>query len=181
MCTYDAQQLRLTVKAPKGEISVSELDVFGPTGDNIELGATEDGVPAIGRLTADYVYDESTGAAIPAGSILFTGTYKGNPAYNVVMVYDENGNVVGNVDAEGNILSEQIILAPVPEEGELGETSDGRWIYWLTPDQLPQQLPTQVRAELYRVDNALTNEGQRLVSDTLPVCLPDSLPDITIQ
>ena len=115
------------------------------------------------------------------GSILFTGTYKGNPAYNVVMVYDENGNVVGNVDAEGNILSEQIILAPVPEEGELGETSDGRWIYWLTPDQLPQQLPTQVRAELYRVDNALTNEGQRLVSDTLPVRLPDSLPDITIQ
>lgn len=181
VCTYDAQQLRLTVKAPKGEISVSELDVFGPTGDNIELGATEDGVPAIGRLTADYVYDESTGAAIPAGSILFTGTYKGNPAYNVVMVYDENGNVVGNVDAEGNILSEQIILAPVPEEGELGETSDGRWIYWLTPDQLPQQLPTQVRAELYRVDNALTNEGQRLVSDTLPVRLPDSLPDITIQ
>ena len=181
VCTYDAQQLRLTVKAPKGEISVSELDVFGPTGDNIELGATEDGVPAIGRLTADYVYDESTGAAIPAGSILFTGTYKGNPACNVVMVYDENGNVVGNVDAEGNILSEQIILAPVPEEGELGETSDGRWIYWLTPDQLPQQLPTQVRAELYRVDNALTNEGQRLVSDTLPVRLPDSLPDITIQ
>ena len=181
VCTYDAQQLRLTVKAPKGEISVSELDVFGPTGDNIELGATEDGVPAIGRLTADYVYDESAGAAIPAGSILFTGTYKGNPACNVVMVYDENGNVVGNVDAEGNILSEQIILAPVPEEGELGETSDGRWIYWLTPDQLPQQLPTQVRAELYRVDNALTNEGQRLVSDALPVRLPDSLPDITIQ
>ena len=37
------------------------------------------------------------------------------------MVYDEAGNVVANIDAEGNILSEQIILAPVPEEGELGE------------------------------------------------------------
>lgn len=181
VCTYDAQQLRLTVKSPKGEVSVSELDVFGPTGDNIELSATEDGVPAIGRLTADYVYDKETGASIPAGSILFMGTYKGNPAYNVVMVYDEAGNVVGNIDAEGNILSEQIILAPVPEEGELGETSDGRWIYWLTPDQLPQQLSTQVRTELYRVDNALTNEGQRLVSDTLPVRLPDQLPDITIE
>lgn len=181
VCTYDAQQLRLTVKAPRGTVSVSELDVFGPTGDNIEIGTTEDGVPGIGRLTSDYVYDKSTGAAIPAGSIVFTGVYKGNPAYNVVMVYDEAGNVVGNVDADGNILSEQIILAPVPDEGELGETTEGRWIYWLEPNQLPSALPGQVRAELYRVDNAMTNEGQRLVSDTLPVHVPSELPDITIQ
>ena len=26
---------------------------------------------------------------IPAGSIIFTGEYKGNPAYNVVLLYDE--------------------------------------------------------------------------------------------
>ncbi|MCR0191447.1 hypothetical protein MKC78_08190 [[Clostridium] innocuum] len=43
-----------------------------------------------------------------------------------------------------------------------------------------EQLPEKVRAELYRVDNALTNEGQRLVSDTLLVKIPEILPEITL-
>ena len=42
------------------------------------------------------------------------------------------------------------------------------------------ELPKQVRAELYRVDNALTNEGQRLVSDSLPGKVPDNLPDVEL-
>ena len=43
------------------------------------------------------------------------------------------------------------------------------------------QLPTQVRAELYRVDNALTNEGQRLTSDSLFASLPEYLPEIELH
>ena len=43
-----------------------------------------------------------------------------------------------------------------------------------------EQLPEKVRAELYRVDNALTNEGQRLVSDTLLVKIPEILLEITL-
>ena len=43
-----------------------------------------------------------------------------------------------------------------------------------------QSLPDSVRAELYRVDNAITNEGQRLTADTLLVELPEELPTITI-
>ena len=42
-------------------------------------------------------------------------------------------------------------------------------------------LPSQVRAELYRVDNAMTNEGQRLVSDTYFVDIPTQLPNITLS
>ena len=42
-------------------------------------------------------------------------------------------------------------------------------------------MPAAVRAELYRVDNATTNEGQRLTSDTLMVTLPETLPQITIE
>ena len=41
-------------------------------------------------------------------------------------------------------------------------------------------LPETVRVELYRVDNATTNEGQRLTSDTLVVELPEELPQITL-
>ena len=63
-------------------------------------------------------------------------------------------------------MAEQIILAPDPGNAMLGDVSEGSFIYWITPDQIGT-LPAKVRAELYRVDDALTNEGQRLVSDTL--------------
>ena len=65
--------------------------------------------------------------------------------------------------------------------------SDGNWIYYIEPENLTgMTLPKQVCAELYRVDDAKTNEGQRLVSSTvfvdMPVGeLPDNLPPITIK
>ena len=114
--------------------------------------------------------------------LVFIGEYKGNPAYNVVMLYDENGNIVGGVSEDGALKAEQIILADVPAHGELGETSDGKWVYWIEPQNLnTSQLPKQVRAELYRVDNAQTNEGQRLVSDSMFYTMPETLPEISIQ
>lgn len=177
VCTYDATQLRLIVKAPAGvDISISELDVLGPTGDNVEL--MENG---IGTLTKDFVYEESSGQAIPEGSLVFTGSYKGNPAYNVVLLYDQDGNIVGGVNADGDIVAHQIILAPDPAEGQLGEVSEGYWVYWIEPADLEgMTMPESVRVELYRVDNATTNEGQRLTGDTLAVTLPESLPPITL-
>ena len=175
VCTYDATQLRLIAKASAGtELSISELDVLGPTGDNVEL--LTDG---IGYLKDSYSYAD--GEEIPAGSLVFTGSYKGNPAYNVVLLYDQEGNIVGGLDEEGSLVAQQIILAPNPGNGQLGEVSQGYWVYWIEPDQLEGlNLPETVRAELYRVDNATTNEGQRLTSDTLPVSLPQRLPQITL-
>ena len=106
---------------------------------------------------------------IPEGSIVFTGTYKGNPAYNVVLLWDENGQIVGGTDADGNIQAESLILAKVPENGLLGEVSDGIWIYYLPEGT---SLPKHVRAELYRVDDAETLEGQRTVSSSLTITVP---------
>ena len=159
--TYDAAYLKIKVKG-KTTVSLSELDILGPTGDNVEL--LENG---IGKLDEDYIYD-ADGNKIPAGSLIFTGEYKGNPAYNVVKLYDQDGNIL-----DGS----QLIFAEVPEKGELGEVSSGTWIYYMEPDQVPSGV-TEVRAELYRVDDAHTNEGERLVSDTLPMRVPDPLPDI---
>ena len=65
----------------------------------------------------------------------------------------------------------------------MGETSDGTWVYYVEPGQWNQetlQAIKGVRGELYRVDNALTNEGERIVSDTLVITIPESLPDITL-
>lgn len=177
MRTSAATALRLTFKGAQ-TVSVTELDVLGPTGDNVEL--LENG---IGTLAADYIYDqdlyeesEHTDGFIPAGSVIFVGAYKGNPAYNAVIVYDQDGKIVGyGENGEGS--AEQIILAEVPDKGDLGNTSDGRWVYWISPDAV---LPEKVRVELYRVDDALTNAGQRLVSDSLWADVPASLPSITI-
>ena len=174
--TYDASKLRLTIHSPAdGTVTLSELDVLGPTGDNVELAAQ-----GIGILENDFIYEPASGEKIPAGSIILTGTYKGNPAYNVVMPFDLEGNVISVKDEEGNYKSSQIILADVPEHGELGETSDGTWVYWIEPSE-DYTLPEQIRVELYRVDAADTNAGQRLVSDTLPVSVPSELPSITIE
>lgn len=163
---YDAAFVRITATGQAGNsLSVAELDLLAPSGDNIEFYAA-DTAEAIGILAEDFVYQASDGASIPAGSLVFTGVYKGNPAYNVVVLYDEQGNIVGGTDSEGALVAEQIILAPDPGDAMLGDVSDGSFIYWITPEQIGD-LPAKVRAELYRVDDALTNEGQRLVSDTL--------------
>ena len=180
VATYDAAYVRLTAVGQQGqELSITELDLFGPSGDNVDF-LTGDGKAAIGTLKEDYQYGQKAEEKIPKDSLIFMGTYKGNPAYNVVMLYDENGNIVGGTDSEGALRAQQIILAPNPGNALLGEVSDGTWIYWIEPQDLEgASLPAKVRAELYRVDNAITNEGQRLVSDTLFTEMPEELPEIS--
>ena len=121
----------------------------------MEFSDTSEGQPSIGILKEDYVYGTDETQKIPAGSMIFTGAFKGNPAYNVVMLYDQAGNIVGGLHEDG---------------------ADGVWIYWITPEDGTEL--TQVRAELYRVNDALTNQGQRLVADTMFLTVPEELPYI---
>lgn len=163
--TYDAAYLRLALPGQQ-EASVAELDVLGPTGDDVEL--LDDG---IGLLRSDLRIEG--GDVVPAGSLVLAGAYKGNPAYNALKLYDQDGRLIPGT---------QVIFADVPEQGDLGETAEGRWLYYLTPDDLKTTaLPKTVRAELYRVDDAHSLEGERLVADTLPVTLPATLPDIELS
>lgn len=163
--TYDAAYLRL-VAVGQREASVAELDVLGPTGDDVELLAN-----GVGRLRSDLRIEG--GEVVPAGSLVITGSYKGNPAYNALKLYDQDGRLIPGT---------QVIFADVPEQGDLGETAEGRWLYYLTPDDLKETaVPTKVRAELYRVDDAHSLEGERLVADTLPVAVPAVLPDIEMS
>lgn len=180
--TYAATAVKMILKAQSGEISIEELDVLGVTGDNVDFRRTDDNTVVIGRLSADYQYGTREEDVIPAGSTVFTGSYKGSPAYNVVILYDQNGNIVGGLTEEGELQAQQIILADVPAEGAIQNVSDGTWIYWIEPEQQVDLTGIgKVRAELYRVNNALTNEGQRLVSDSLFEVVPDTLPGIQIN
>ncbi len=177
--TYDARYVKLAITG-LDEVSINEIDVCGPTGDNIEFHKTESGTPSIGLLSAEFKYGDKAEDVIPAGSLIFTGVYKGNPAYNVVMLYDTEGNVIGAKD--GETKAGQVILAPDPGNGNLGETSDGTWVYYVEPGQFDADALTGkgVRGELYRVDDALTLEGERITSDTLVIKIPSELQSITL-
>lgn len=182
MARYEASAVKLSITDAAGrEIGISELDVLGVTGDNVDFRDVGD-QPSIGKLNSAYTYE---GGEIPAGSIVFIGKYKGNPAYNVVMLYDQDGNVVGDLDEEGYLNTDQLIFANVPDEGNIEDVYDGTWVYWIDPGYNAEHLSTvqKVRAELYRVDNAETNEGERIVSDSLFRDMPAEaqLPSITIS
>ncbi len=174
--TYDASYVRLVAPGQGGTaLTVSELSLIGQTGDNIELAASK----SIGRLEKEFT--AGNGARIPAGSVVFTGTYKGNPAFNAVLLWDENGRLVGGTDADGSVRAEQIIFAPDPKDGLLGEVSEGTWVYYIDPAFADTIDFARVRAELYRVDDAKKNTGERLVSSTLFVEMPSQLPPIVLN
>ena len=140
--------MKLAIKNQKGaEIAIAELDVFGVTGDNVEFRHTESGsTTAIGKLENAYQYGKNEKDVIPAGSIVFTGSYKGNSAYNVVILYDQDGNIVGGVDEEGDLNAYQVVFSDVPEEGNIEDTYDGTWIYWIDPKDVKLEGLEKVRA-----------------------------------
>ena len=173
---YDAQYVKLVAKGATA-ISIAELDILGPTGDNIEIGIDNgDKVykNGVGRLKSDYTYAD--GQVIPKGSIIVTGEYKGDPAFNVPLVLNENDE---NFALEANV----ILLAELPENAELGEVAEGTWLYWITPDEQKSANieGSKIKAELYRynkLDSTGAPVGQRLVSDTFLYDLPENLNDL---
>ena len=177
---YNAKYVKLVAKGAKS-ISVAELDLLGPVGDNIEIGMDNNDQNyqnGVGKLKSDYEYAE--GKVIPKDSILVMGEYKGDPAFNVPLVLNENNE---NFSLE----AQAILLATLPQGSQLGEVAEGNWIYWITPDQQAKAENiegTQVKAELYRY-NKLNDQGapvgQRLVSDTFLVDIDiNNLPTIDL-
>lgn len=168
--TYQAGYVRLIANGAAG-VSAAELDIVGPPGDNVNLEQS-----GIGILKSDFTYDPEQ-APIKAGSLIFTGSYRGHPGFNALLLKDSQGNNVVGKDGQ----AESIFMATIPENGNIGEISQGTWIYWIDVDNLDMNaLPDTVRAELYRVNNMETNEGQRLTSDTFGIALPATIPAIEL-
>lgn len=184
--TYQIRYVRL-VAVGQSDIGIAELELVGPPGDNIEIGVSTDNQTyenGIGILSEDYIYqtdnaettDVNEEQKIPKGSIIITGEYSGNPAFNVPLVLNEN---------EEHIADEYngILLAEIPSDGKLEDISKGTWIYWVEPAFIEQfKQNKSIFAELYRTDTAnLTTDGQRLVSNTFMIDVPAQLPSISFN
>lgn len=183
--SYNARYVKITALGTKS-ISAAELELITPPGDNIEIGVADDNINyknGIGILKEDYVYqvdnietEENEEKSIPAGSIIITGEYRGNPAFNVPLVLNQNEEHIAD-------KYDGVLLAEVPDNGNLEEIAEGNWIYWVEPEYVAEFMEnnTEIFAELYRTDSADALEGgQRLVSDTFRIAVPDELPEISL-
>ncbi|MGL4343712.1 MAG: M60 family metallopeptidase [Cellulosilyticaceae bacterium] len=178
--TYDVKYMRVVGEDVEG-LMTSQIDLIAYPGDAVYF--TEG---AIGRLGHDYVYN---GGVIEEGSLVVLGTYRGHPVYSKIVLsakyvadkdYDtsEKPDHVGEV-TEAAINGEVFLFAELPEDNQISKINNGIWLFAPTNDQLP----AQIKANMYRTDAAESVEGGRLVSDTLWMNVPDleSLPTINLQ
>lgn len=186
LASYNARYVRITALDTK-KISASEIELITPPGDNIEIGVADDNINyenGIGLLKEDYVYEDGNAGegenkfkVIRKGSVIITGEYSGNPAFNVPLVLNENGDHIAD---EYNGL----LFAKVPDKGNLEAISEGNWVYWVEPEYVEQfkKENKKIYAELYRTDTADASEGkQRLVSDTFKIDVPEDLKEISLS
>ena len=119
LCTYEARYVKLVAKGATN-VDIAEVSLLGTTGDNIEIGAINETdntfTNGIGKLEEDVQF--TSGEKIPKGSIIVTGEYKGNPAFNVPLLIDDDNKTI-----EGTFL----LMAEVPENAPLGEVDSGTW------------------------------------------------------
>lgn len=169
--TYnDISYVKLESVGNKNGISGAELDLIAPPGDNVDLSNE-----TIGKLKEPFVYEEGKDP-IPAGSVVFKGNYRGNPAFNAMLIVDAN-------DETKVYDGENFLFAKLTDQNDVNEISDGIWFYVVDRETYQKMVGTNIRARLYRVNDAVTLEGQRLTSTSLTVTnLPsyDSLPDMEI-
>ncbi|MCI9365393.1 MAG: hypothetical protein HFJ54_01960 [Clostridia bacterium] len=156
--TANAGYVRIEAVGNSG-ISGAEIDLISPPGDNITIKDSD-----VYVLEEDYQFAEGEDNVIRAGNVIIKGEYRGNPAYNAGLLIDGKGETVENYN--------QIFMAAIPDGTILDEISSGYWVAYMTRESYEAILATEkVKANLYRVNDAETNEGQRLVSDTFYINL----------
>ncbi|MDO5518074.1 MAG: M60 family metallopeptidase, partial [Clostridium sp.] len=184
--SYNARYVKITSLDSK-KISAAELELITPPGDNIEIGVADDNINyenGIGLLKEDYVYqldnpdtDENEYKFIPKGSVIITGEYRGNPAFNVPLVLNQDEEHIADIYTG-------LLFAEIPDNGNLEDISEGNWVYFVEPQYVDAFMKDnkKIFAELYRTDSADASEGgQRLVSDTFEIEVPEVLPEISLS
>ncbi len=172
---HDVGYVKIESVGNKNGFSGTEIDVIAPPGDNVDI-TEENGLPSIGILEKDYCYltegcnkeevdeDGNPVGIIEKDSVVIQGNYRGNPSFNQVLLADANNE---KQVYDGYFL----IFAELNADKSVYEVSSGTWIYVMTKDQYQKMIQesSYIRAYLYRVNDALTFEGQRLTSTSKAV------------
>ena len=158
-------------------LSGAELDIIAPPGDNIELDE-------IGVLKNDFQYGENENETIKAGSVIFKGSYRGHPAFNVGVIADENKNLEIDPNYSNGVYAGYFLpFATLNSEGTVYEVAKGTWLFVMTEEEYQEVVGKTIRANLLRVNEADTNEGARLTSTSLKKVAPkyNELPTIELK
>lgn len=163
-------------------ISAAEIDIIAPTGDNIEFDESRN--DGIYKLVNEGGFIYAEGQSIPKNSVVIKTTFKGYLLYNTVMLKFKNNKgeeVIGSLETD--TVYDEIFAADIPQVGELLEVKDGTCMIYMTEEMYNQLLKEgieELKVELYRVDDAISLKGQRLVADTFYIQMPNTLENMTI-
>ncbi len=178
--TYDAKTV--TVTGLPGGVAQDKLQLISYAGDDISFLTDENGFA--GRLSADY--DCGGGEVIPAGTLVVVGTYRGDPYYSSIRVKGKFTTTKTAVDESGGetvVTEEEIrdmdgdiyLLSQVPEDMMVSDVSDGLFLFVPNVQREAELqdtthcdgvnlLPSEIMAELYRVDDPNNPDSGRLLS-----------------
>ena len=191
--TYDAYTVTVT-GVPENAIP----QLISYAGDDVAF--LERG--SVGRLAKEYRYGTEAGQVIPAGTLIVTGTYRGDPAYQTVKIEGQFNRTILTGDDEVRTETEArwlagkaLLFAEVPADGKVCDISDGLFIF--IPDVQQEAalqgeasacndaslLPAQMRAVLSRTNQPTLPDDQRVTAETLWIHTPGGtdLPMIVLE
>ena len=192
--TYDA--MTVTVTGIPAAMKDEDILLVSYAGDDVAF--LED--CTAGVLRDDYTYTdaENKEQVIPAGTLVITGTYRGDPLWSTIKI--KGRFTVTGADEEAPAQVERyldgytLLFAEVPEDGAVSDISDG--IFLFVPNVQREAelqevsnctganlLPSEMMAELARTDEVDSAESQRVTAQTLWVPAPGGaeLPVIVLE
>ncbi len=192
--TYDAKTVVVT-GVPEG----ADIRLISYAGDDVAF--LENG--AVGVLSKAYRYGTEAGQVIPAGTLIVTGTYRGDPAYQTVKIEGRFTRTVLTGEAEEVQTTTEsrwldgraLLFAEIPADGKVCDISDGLFIFipnvqkeaelqgGTSACNAASLLPAQMRAVLSRTDKPTLAESQRVTAETLWINTPggEDLPAIELE
>lgn len=194
---YDAKQIMIS-GVPE-DVALEDVQLLSYPGDNV---AFTEGA-SIGVLEKDYTYEVSGGKSetIKAGTVIITGSYRGDPLYNSVRVQAKVQTMKpGSSElpevTERTLSGQTILFAEIPEDGEVSTISDGFFLF-IPKDQeafkqvnedhgdnysAGNQVMIALQAQMWRAEDIKGN-NLRMTSDTLFISVPryDSMPGIILE
>lgn len=192
---YDAKQI--AISGIPTDVALEDIHLLDYPGDNI---AFTEGA-SIGVLGKDYTYQTTEGTeTIPEGTIVVTGSYRGDPLYNSVHVVGKMQSMKpGSSEAptvrEQTLSGETLLFAEIPEDGAVSTISDGFFLFIPEDQDIFKQVNEdhehnhgagnaviiELKAQMWRSTN-VEGTDYRMTSDTVFISVPryESMPAIIL-